>query len=77
MTLFPIRNSPDVVALTCGKMHVGTQITDFLLHLAGQALTVDALKADPVVPNVSIISAGPAKGHFAFDQNDQPVSGVG
>lgn len=29
--------------------------------------------ADPRVPGVSVITVGPAKGHFRFDENDQPV----
>lgn len=33
------------------------------------ALTVEALQANPVVPGVSIISEGPAKGHSAFDES--------
>lgn len=42
------------------------------LSLAGQALTLESLKADPVVPGVSVITVGPARGHFKFDENDQP-----
>jgi len=37
-------------------------------------LTVAGLQANPVVPGVSLISAGPAKGHSCYDEtNDQMV----
>lgn len=40
---------------------------------SGSALTLESLQANPLVPGVSVITEGPAKGHFKFDSNDQPV----
>ncbi|HEY3837181.1 MAG TPA: hypothetical protein VGL72_11450 [Bryobacteraceae bacterium] len=36
-------------------------------------LTIESLKANPLVPGVSVISEGPAKGHSCFDEANQQV----
>jgi hypothetical protein len=45
----------------------------FALAAGGEAITLESLKANPIVPGVSVITKGPARGHFKFDENDQPV----
>jgi len=45
----------------------------FALGASATPLTIEALQATPLVQGVSVIMQGPAKGHFKFDENDQPV----
>lgn len=45
----------------------------FLAFAAPAGLSVDSLRENPLVPGVSVITEGPAAGHFKFDENDQPV----
>lgn len=46
----------------------------FFALSAVAGLTVESLAANPLVPGVSVISVGPAKGHSAWDSvNDQSV----